>query len=54
MSEDKKANNEDMVAKIKKQNPGVKIIKKKDGSIQLSNPRAPNSLLLNLLKRASK
>jgi hypothetical protein len=52
-SEDKKAN-EDMLAKIKKQNPGVKIVKNKDGGFQISNPRAPNSLLMNLLKRVTK
>jgi len=51
--EDKKQN-EDMLAKIKKQNPGVKIIKNKDGGFQISNPRAPNPLLMNLLKRAKK
>jgi len=53
MSEDKKSN-EAMLAKIKKQNPGVKIVKNKDGGFQISNPRAPNSLLMNLLKRVSK
>lgn len=52
--EDKKQNNEDMFAQIKKQNPGVKIVKNKDGGFQISNPRAPNSLLMNLLKRATK
>ena len=51
--EDKKQN-EDMISKIKKQNPGVKIIKNKDGGFQISNPRAPNPLLMNLLKRATK
>jgi hypothetical protein len=58
MSEDNKPKdkngNEDMLAQIKKQNPGVKIKKTKDGGFQISNPRAPNTLLMNLLKRASK
>jgi len=53
MSEDKKSN-EAMLAKIKKQNPGVKIVKNKDGGFQISNPRAPNPLLMNLIKRISK
>ena len=52
-NEDKKSN-EDVLTKIKKQNPGVKIVKNKDGGFQISNPRAPNSLLMNLLKRLSK
>ena len=51
--EDKK-DNEDMLEKIRKQNPGVKIVKNKDGGFQISNPRAPHSLLMNLLKRATK
>ena len=51
--EDKK-DNEDMLEKIRKQNPGVKIVKNKDGGFQISNPRAPNSLLMKLLKRATK
>jgi ribosome-interacting GTPase 1 len=53
MTEDKKTNN-DMIKQIKKQNPGVKIKKTKEGGIQISNPRAPNNLLLNLIKRATK
>ena len=53
MTDDKKQN-EDMLAKIKKQNPGVKIVKSKNGGFQISNPRAPNPLLMNLLKRAKK
>jgi hypothetical protein len=53
MTEDKKQN-DDMLAKIKKQNPGVKIVKNKDGGFQISNPRSPNTLLMNLLKRAKK
>jgi hypothetical protein len=55
--EDNQQNNEDMFEKIKKQNPGVKIIKNKDGGFQISNPRnprAPNPLLMSLLKRAAK
>lgn len=52
-TEDKKANNDDMLKRIRQQNPGVKIIKNKNGGFQISNPRAPSKLLTNLLKRAS-
>jgi hypothetical protein len=51
---DKKSNNDDMLKRIKQQNPGVKIIKNKNGGFQISNPRAPSPLLTNLLKRATK
>jgi hypothetical protein len=53
-AEGEKLSNEDMFKRIKQQNPGVKIIKNKDGGFQISNPRAPSKLLTNLLKRASK
>ena len=52
MSEEK--SNDETIKKIKKQNPGVKIKKIKGGGFQVSNPRAPNPLLLNLIKRVSK
>jgi hypothetical protein len=52
MSEDKKPTNDETIKKIKKQNPGVKVKKVKGGGFQISNPRAPNPLLLNLIKRA--
>ena len=53
MSEKKKSDDE-TIAKIKKQNPGVKVTKTSGGGFQISNPRAPSTLLNNLLKRIEK
>ena len=49
-----KSNNDDMIKKIKKQNPGVKVKKVAGGGFQIVNPRAPSPLLTNLLKRLDK
>jgi len=46
-----KPNNKDMIEKIRKQNPGVKVKKVAGGGFQIVNPRAPSPLLTNLLKR---
>jgi hypothetical protein len=54
MTEDKKSNNDEMINQMKKQNPNIKIKRTKDGGFQISNPRAPNTLLMNLLKRVAK
>jgi hypothetical protein len=48
---EKKPNNGEMIKKIKKQNPGVKIKKAAGGGFQIINPRAPSSLLNSLIKR---
>lgn len=48
---EKKTNNSEMIKKIKKQNPGVKIKKAAGGGFQIINPRAPSSLLNSLIKR---
>jgi len=53
-SVEKKDNNQDMIKKIKKQNPGVKIKRVAGGGFQIVNPRAPSKLLLNLVKRIDK
>jgi hypothetical protein len=45
---------DETIAKIKKQNPGIKIKKVKGGGLQISNPRAPSPLLSNLIKRVTK
>jgi hypothetical protein len=50
-SNDKRSSSKDMIAKIKKQNPGAKIKRAPGGGIQIMNPRAPSSLLTNLIKR---
>jgi hypothetical protein len=42
--------NDHMIAKLKKQNPNLRVIQKK-GSFTISNPKAPSTLLTNLLKR---
>lgn len=47
----KKANNDEMIKKIKKQNPGAKIKKVAGGGFQIINPRAPSQLLNSLIKR---
>jgi hypothetical protein len=39
------------IEQIRKQNPGVKIKKLKNGGFQLYNPRAPSPLLTKLLQR---
>ena len=57
MTEDtptEKPNNNEMIKKIKKQNPGVKVKKMAGGGFQIVNPRAPSPLLTNLLKRLDK
>ena len=51
--EDKKSS-DDTIKQILKQNPGVKVKKVKGGGFQISNPRAPSSLLTNLVKRVTK
>ena len=51
---DKKDNNEDMIKKIKKQNPGIKVKHAPGGGFQIFNPRAPSPLLNNLIKRIDK
>ena len=43
--------NDEMIAKLRKQNPGLRVIQKK-GSFTITNPKAPSPLLSNLLKRA--
>ena len=45
-----KKDNDDMVSKIKKQNPGVKV-KRVGGGIQIVNPRSASSLLTKLIKK---
>jgi hypothetical protein len=47
---DKKSKGMD-IEQIKKQNPGLKIKKLKNGGFQMYNPRAPSSLLTKLLQR---
>ena len=57
MTEDKqedKKSSDDTIKQIKQQNPSVKVKKIKGGGFQISNPRAPSSLLTNLIKRATK
>ena len=57
MTEDtptEKPNDNEMIKKIKKQNPGVKVKKMAGGGFQIVNPRAPSPLLTNLLKRLDK
>ena len=51
---DKKDNNEDMIKKLKKQNPGVKVKRAPGGGFQIVNPRAPSPLLNKLIKRIDK
>jgi hypothetical protein len=53
MTEDKKTTDNDTIKKIKKQNPGVKVKKVPGGGFQISNPRAPSTLLTSLLKRTT-
>lgn len=48
---EKKANNKEMIKKLKKQNPGVKIKHMPGGGFQIVNPRAPSPLLNSLIKR---
>jgi len=48
---EKKAKDKEMIKKIKKQNPGVKVKRAPGGGFQISNPRSPSSLLTNLIKR---
>jgi hypothetical protein len=45
---------DETIAKMKKQNPGLKIKKVNGGGFQITNPRAPSSLLNNLIKRVTK
>jgi hypothetical protein len=52
-SKDKKQSQDETIKKIKKQNPGIKVKKVKGGGFQISNPRAPNKLLLELIKRVT-
>lgn len=51
---EKKANNKEMIKKIKKQNPGAKIKTTAAGGFQIVNPRAPSALLNSLIKRLEK
>ena len=51
---EKKANNNEMIKKIKKQNPGAKIKKVAGGGFQIINPRAPSALLTGLINRLEK
>jgi hypothetical protein len=51
---EKKANNKEMIKKLKKQNPGVKIKPTAGGGFQIVNPRAPSPLLNSLIKRLEK
>jgi hypothetical protein len=51
---EKKTNQKDMIKKIRKQNPGVKIKKTKNGGFQIGGGKAPSSLLQNLIKRLDK
>ena len=44
--------NDASLAKMKKQNPGIKITKRKGGGVTITNPKSPSPLLSNLLKRA--
>jgi hypothetical protein len=48
---EKKASNKEMIKKIKKQNPGVKVKHVPGGGFQIVNPKAPSPLLTNLIKR---
>ena len=49
-AKEKRFQNDEMIAKLRKQNPNLRVIQKK-GSFTISNPKAPSSLLTNLLKR---
>lgn len=51
---EKKANNKEMIKKLKKQNPGVKIKQTAGGGFQIFNPRAPSPLINSLIKRLEK
>jgi hypothetical protein len=58
MTEDNKdakpVTNDETIKRIRKQNPGVKVKKVAGGGFQISNPRAPSTLLTNLIERAIK
>ena len=51
---EKKANNKEMIKKLKKQNPGVKIKHMAGGGFQIVNPRSPSPLINSLIKRLEK
>ena len=55
-NEDKpaKRTSNETLAKMRKDNPGVKFKRLKNGGIQIVNPRAPSPLLNNLINRATK
>jgi len=52
--DDKPVTNDETIKRIRKQNPGVKVKKVAGGGFQIFNPRAPSTLLTNLIKRAIK
>jgi len=51
---EKKTSNKEMIKKLKKQNPGVKVKQLAGGGFTIVNPRAPSPLLKNLIKRIEK
>ena len=51
---EKKTSNKEMIKKLKKQNPGVKVKPVAGGGFTIVNPRSPSPLLKNLLKRVEK
>lgn len=51
---EKKTSTKDMIKKIRKQNPGVKIKRTKNGGFQIGGGKAPSSLLQSLVKRLDK
>jgi hypothetical protein len=53
-TEEKKVSTKEMIKKIRKQNPGVKIKKTKNGGFQIGGGNSPSSLLQSLVKRLDK
>ena len=51
---EKKTSNKEMIKKLKKQNPGVKVKPLPGGGFTIVNPRTPSPLLKNLIKRIEK